>query len=80
MKEGGFELNVKTANYSTDLKDLYRLFIAKEMKKDTFLFQEGDKADGIYFVRSGKFVLVRLLRMVAKSHFGFVGTKISLVK
>ena len=46
---------MRTANYSTDLKDLLSIVHSeKEMKKDTFLFQEGDKADGIYFVRSGK--------------------------
>ena len=42
-------------NYSTDLKDLLSFVHSeKEMKKGTYLFQEGDKADGIYFVHSGK--------------------------
>ena len=54
MKEG-ILLNVKTANYSTDLKDLLSIAHSEiELKKDTFLFQEGDQADSIYYLRSGK--------------------------
>lgn len=48
-------MNEMKADYSTDLKALLSFSHSeKEMKKGTYLFQEGDKADGIYFVHSGK--------------------------
>lgn len=60
MKEG-IKLNERTANYSTDLKELLSFVHSeKVMKKDTYLFQEGDKADGIYFVHSGKVRIAKI--------------------
>ncbi|MBS4178696.1 Crp/Fnr family transcriptional regulator [Lederbergia citrea] len=55
MKKGGILVNEKIDDYSADLKGLLSIAHSEiELKKDTYLFQEGDKADDIYFIHSGK--------------------------
>ncbi|MCM3112915.1 Crp/Fnr family transcriptional regulator [Lederbergia lenta] len=48
-------MNEKIDDYSPDLKDLLSIIHSERgLKKGTYLFQEGDQADAIYFIRSGK--------------------------